>query len=225
MALNSINDVIQRISRGEIVIVVDDEDRENEGDFVMAAEFVTPEAVNFMITNGRGLVCMPCSPAMLVKLGINPMLTGDSVTVDTPFCVPIDHKGGTSGISAQDRALTVISCTKAEVKPEDFHRPGHIFPLRASEEGVLARRGHTEATIDLARLAGCTPIGMLCEILNADGTAARMDDLEIIAKQHDLAITSIELLAQYREQNISEMVDLESLASDTTVLQGATSNA
>lgn len=225
MALNPINDVVQRISLGEIVIVVDDEDRENEGDFVMAAEFVTPEAVNFMITHGRGLVCMPCSPTMLTKLGIDPMLTGDSVTVDTPFCVPIDHKGGTSGISAQDRARTVLSCTKDDVKPEDFHRPGHIFPLRASEEGVLARRGHTEATIDLARLAGCTPIGMLCEILNADGTAARMDDLEIIAKQHDLAITSIELLAQYREQNISSLVDLNTLESDTVVLQSATSNA
>ena len=175
----------------------------------MAGEFCTPEAVNFMITHGRGLVCMPCSPSMLTKLGIEPMLTGDSVTVDTPFCVPIDHKGGTSGISAQDRALTVSSCTKVDVKPEDFHRPGHIFPLRASEDGVLARRGHTEATIDLARLAGCAPVGMLCEILNEDGTAARMDDLEIIAEKHNLAITSIELLAQYRMEMDDNIIDLE----------------
>lgn len=225
MALNPINDVIERISRGEIVIVVDDEDRENEGDFVMAAEFCTPEAVNFMITHGRGLVCMPCSPAMLTKLGIEPMLTGDMVTVDTPFCVPIDHKGGTSGISAQDRALTVLSCTRDDVSPEDFHRPGHIFPLRASEDGVLARRGHTEATIDLARLAGCAPIGMLCEILNEDGTAARMDDLELIAKKHDLAITSIELLAQYREENDNKIIDLDSVKDAEQVLQGAASNA
>ncbi len=224
MELNPISDVIARISRGETVIVVDDEDRENEGDFVMAAEFCTPESVNFMITHGRGLVCMPCSPSMLEKLGIDPMLTGDTVTVDTPFCVPIDHKGGTSGISAQDRALTVISCTKDDVKPEDFHRPGHIFPLRASEDGVLARRGHTEATIDLARLAGCAPIGMLCEILNEDGTAARMDDLEIIAKEHDMAITSIELLAQYRMEMGSKIIDLENDASDERHLQSATSD-
>lgn len=215
MALNPINDVIERISRGEIVIVVDDEDRENEGDFVIAAEFVTPEAVNFMITHGRGLVCMPMSPSMLEKLGIEPMLTGDRVTVDTPFCIPIDHKGGTSGISAQDRALTVKACTSDDVKPEDFHRPGHIFPLRASEDGVLARRGHTEATIDLARLAGCAPIGMLCEILNEDGTAARMDDLELLAKKHDLAFTSIELLAQYLEEN----------NAGQSLLAGAASNA
>lgn len=216
MALNPISDVIERISRGEIVIVVDDEDRENEGDFVMAGEFVTPEAVNFMITHGRGLVCMPCSPAMLKKLGIDPMLTGDTVTVDTPFCVPIDHKGGTSGISAHDRALTVVSCTREDVQPQDFHRPGHIFPLRASEDGVLARRGHTEATIDLARLAGCASVGMLCEILNEDGSAARMDDLEKIAIEHDLAITSIELLAQYREENDGLTDGLTEKALQTT---------
>jgi len=224
MALNSISDVITRIGRGEIVIVVDDEDRENEGDFVMAAEYCTPEAVNFMITHGRGLVCMPCSPAMLIKLGIDPMLTGDTVTVDTPFCVPIDHKGGTSGISAQDRALTVLSATKDDIKPEDFHRPGHIFPLRASEDGVLARRGHTEATIDLARLAGCASIGMLCEILNADGTAARMDDLELIAKEHDMAITSIELLAQYRMEMDANVIDLENTPAGDRVLHSATSS-
>ncbi|MFN8016291.1 MAG: 3,4-dihydroxy-2-butanone-4-phosphate synthase [Acidimicrobiia bacterium] len=209
MALNSISDVIERIARGEIVIVVDDEDRENEGDFIMAAEFCTPESVNFMITHGRGLVCMPCSPSIIEKLELQPMLTGDMVTVDTPFCVPIDHKGGTSGISAQDRALTVSSCAKEDTKPEDFHRPGHIFPLRASEDGVLARRGHTEATIDLARLAGCAPIGMLCEILNTDGTAARMDSLEQIAKEHNLAITSIELLAQYRQEMAKSEINLD----------------
>lgn len=201
MALNSIDDVIERISRGEIVIVVDDEDRENEGDFVMAAEFCTPEAVNFMITHGRGLVCMPAAQEVLTRLGIGPMLASDVVTVDTPFCVPIDHIGGTSGISAHDRALTVLSCTKEETSTSDFHRPGHVFPLRPRPNGVLERRGHTEATVDLAKLAGCSPVGMLCEILNVDGTAARMDSLELIAKEHDLAITSIELLAQYRLEN------------------------
>jgi 3,4-dihydroxy 2-butanone 4-phosphate synthase/GTP cyclohydrolase II len=216
MALNSIDDVIERISRGEMVIVVDDEDRENEGDFIMAAEFCTPEAVNFMITHGRGLVCMPTTTEILGKLGIDPMLTGDTVTVDTPFCVPIDHKGGTSGISAHDRALTIQSCTREYTKPEDFHRPGHVFPLRARENGVLTRRGHTEAAVDLARLAGCAPVGMLCEILNVDGSAARMDSLELLAKEHDLAFTSIELLAQYREEH-DNFVDLETLESEVSM--------
>ena len=131
MELNSIDDVIKRLSDGEIIIVVDDEDRENEGDFVMIAEHVTAESVNFMITHGRGLVCMPMSNSEADRLKIEPMLTGDKVTVDTPFCIPIDHVQGTTGISAQDRALAILSCTKEETKSEDFHRPGHIFPLRA----------------------------------------------------------------------------------------------
>jgi 3,4-dihydroxy 2-butanone 4-phosphate synthase/GTP cyclohydrolase II len=173
-----------------------------------------------MITHGRGLVCMPTTKEVLGRLGIDPMLTGDLVTVDTPFCVPIDHKGGTSGISAQDRALTVLSCTKADTKPTDFHRPGHIFPLRASENGVLDRRGHTEATVDLARLAGCAPVGMLCEILNADGTAARMDSLEEIAREHNLAITSIELLAQYREQQ-DDIIVLDDVEAEQLVHSGS----
>lgn len=201
MELNSIDDVIKRLSSGEIVIVVDDEDRENEGDFIMVAEHVTPESVNFMITHGRGLVCLPMSNAHADKLEINPMLTGDKVTVDTPFCIPIDHIGGSTGISAQDRALTVVAATKDETVSSDFHRPGHVFPLRAREGGVLTRRGHTEATVDFAKLAGSKPVGMLCEILNTDGTPARMDDLEIIAKEHDLAFTSIELLVKYVEEN------------------------
>lgn len=199
MELNSIDDVIKRLSDGEIIIVVDDEDRENEGDFVMIAEHVTAESVNFMITHGRGLVCMPMSNSEADRLKIEPMLTGDKVTVDTPFCIPIDHVQGTTGISAQDRALAILSCTKEETKSEDFHRPGHIFPLRAQDGGVLTRRGHTEASVDFAKLAGSKEVGMLCEILNADGTPARMDDLEIIAKEHDLAFTSIELLAQHMQ--------------------------
>jgi len=219
MALNSIDDVIERMAKGEIVIVVDDEDRENEGDFIMAAEHCTPESVNFMITHGRGLVCMPAAEDVLNRLGIGPMISNDLVTVDTPFCVPIDHKGGTSGISAQDRALTILSCTKEETTIEDFHRPGHIFPLKPKPNGVLERRGHTEATVDLARLAGCAPVGMLCEILNEDGTAARMDSLEVLAEKHNLAITSIELLAQYRLEhddiNISLEEGAEKLLSET----------
>lgn len=223
MALNSIDDVIERIGRGEIVIVVDDEDRENEGDFVMAAEFCTPEAVNFMITHGRGLVCMPTNSETLERLGIDPMITGDKCTVDTPFCIPIDHKGGTSGISAADRSLTVQSCTNPETKADDFHRPGHIFPLRACDNGVLERRGHTEATVDLAVLAGCAPVGMLCEILNRDGTAARMDSLEKIAQEHNLAITSIELLAQYRAQQ-DNVISLDEATHKEPAFQGV-SNA
>lgn len=221
MALNSIDDVIERIGRGEIVIVVDDEDRENEGDFVMAAEFCTPEAVNFMITHGRGLVCMPTTQETLDRLGIKPMVTNDVATVDTPFCVPIDHKGGTSGISAGDRSLTVQSCTRQETTADDFHRPGHIFPLRAQEGGVLTRRGHTEATVDLAILSGCAPVGMLCEILNVDGSAARMDSLELIAQEHNLAITSIELLAQYLAEN--EIINLETVQENTMSLTASQS--
>lgn len=143
MALNSIDDVIERLSRGEIVIVVDDEDRENEGDFIMVAEHCTPESVNFMITHGRGLVCMPAEDHILTRLGIKPMVTGDQVTVDTPFCISIDHKSGSTGISAQDRALTVAACTREDTKPEDFFRPGHIFPLRPQPGGVL----HVVATL------------------------------------------------------------------------------
>ncbi len=214
MALDSIDNVLERISQGEMVIVVDDEDRENEGDFIMAAEFCTPEAVNFMITHGRGLVCMPTIQENLDRLGIKPMLIGDDVTVDTPFCVPIDHKGGTSGISAQDRCLTITACANDETKATDFHRPGHIFPLRARDNGVLERRGHTEATVDIAMMAGLKPVGMLCEILNTDGTAARMDDLEIIAKEHNLAFTSIELLAEYREKYDANIIDLEKIKAE-----------
>jgi len=200
VSLTSIDDALRRIRRGEMVLVVDDEDRENEGDLTIAAEWVTPEAVNFMMRWARGLVCMPCAPERLDKLEIGPMVAPDLAGCDTAFTVTIDHRDGGSGIGAADRALTIRKILDPASRPEHFVRPGHVFPLRARSEGVLERRGHTEAAVDLARLAGCAPVAVICEVLHDDGSPARLPYLELFAEEHRIALVSVAQLVEYREQ-------------------------
>jgi 3,4-dihydroxy 2-butanone 4-phosphate synthase / GTP cyclohydrolase II len=198
--LNTIEEAIEDIKNGKLIIVVDDEDRENEGDFLTAARNVTPEIINFMATHGRGLICAPIVEDLADKLELLPMVNSNTDVHKTAFTVSIDLTGHgcTTGISASDRAKTVQAIIDPETKPEDFTRPGHIFPLRARKGGVLRRAGHTEATIDLARFAGFEPAGVLVEILNEDGTMARMPQLMEIAKKFDMKIISIEDLIAYR---------------------------
>lgn len=200
MQLNTIEEAIEDIKNGKLIIVVDDEDRENEGDFLTAAANVTPEIINFMATHGRGLICAPIVEDLADKLELVPMVNSNTDVHKTAFTVSIDlvGHGCTTGISASDRAKTVQAIINPETRPEDFSRPGHIFPLRARKGGVLRRAGHTEATIDLARLAGFEPAGVLVEILNEDGTMARMPQLMEIAKKFDMKIISIEDLIAYR---------------------------
>lgn len=202
--LNTISEAIAAIRNGEFVIVVDDEDRENEGDFIAAAELITPEKINFMITNGRGLVCVPLTEERCDELELELQTQQNTSLHATPFTVSIDKiEGCTTGVSAADRAATIQWLTSPLAKPEDFARPGHIFPLRARNKGVLRRAGHTEATIDLARLAGLFPAGVLVEIMNEDGTMARMPELMKVAQQYKLKIISIKDLIAYRLQNES----------------------
>lgn len=185
-----------------MVIVADDEDRENEGDFIMAAEKITPEAINFMAKYGRGMICMPLTGERCMELDLDLMVGNNTALHNTAFTVTIDAiKGTTTGISAQDRALTIKLTTQPDTKPEDFARPGHIFPLRAADGGVLKRAGHTEASVDLPRLAGLYPAGVLCEIMNDDGTMARMPQLEEVAKRFDLKIITIRDLIEYRRRD------------------------
>ena len=184
---------------GKIIIVVDDEDRENEGDLLMAAEKVTPEAINFMATYGKGLICLPMTGKRLEELDLPAMVTKNSDSLETAFTVSIDARNGTTtGISAYDRALTIRVCLDPNTKPVDLNRPGHIFPLRAKEGGVLRRSGHTEAAVDLARMAGLYPSGVICEIMNDDGTMSRVPDLMEFAQKHDLKIITIADLIKYR---------------------------
>ena len=198
--LNTIEEALEDIKAGKIIIVVDDEDRENEGVFVTAARNVTPEIINFMSKHGRGLICAPLIEELCDKLELNLMVQNNTVLHQTPFTVSVDliGHGCTTGISAHDRAKTVQALINPETKPEDLGRPGHIFPLRARKEGVLRRTGHTEATIDIARLAGFEPAGVLVEIMNEDGTMARLPDLMETAAKHDLKIISIKDLIAYR---------------------------
>lgn len=198
--LNSIEEAIADIRAGKVIIVVDDEDRENEGDFICAAETVTPEVINFMATHGRGLICTPIEEKRADELGLDLMVNANTALHETAFTVSIDltGQGCTTGISAYDRATGIRHLTNPAAKPSDYARPGHIFPLRAKAGGVLRRTGHTEATVDLARLAGLYPAGVLVEILNADGTMARLPQLVEVAKQHDLKIISIDDLVAYR---------------------------
>jgi 3,4-dihydroxy-2-butanone 4-phosphate synthase len=196
--LTTIDDALRRIRRGEMVLVVDDEDRENEGDLTIAAEWVTPEAINFMLRWARGLVCMPCDSARLDELEIQSMVAPGSEGCDTAFTVSIDHRNAGSGIGAADRALTISKILDAEARPEHFVRPGHVFPLRAREGGVLERRGHTEAAVDLARLAGLAPVSVICEVLHDDGSPARLAYLELFAQEHRIAMISVDQLAEYR---------------------------
>jgi 3,4-dihydroxy 2-butanone 4-phosphate synthase/GTP cyclohydrolase II len=195
----AIEDAVAAIRRGEMVIVVDDEDRENEGDLTMAAEKVTPEAINFMAKHGRGLICLPMTGERLDKLEIPLMVTKNSTRFETAFCVPIEAKRGTStGISAADRAATVRAAINPRTKPSDLARPGHMFPLRARDGGVLVRAGQTEAAVDLSRIAGLTPAGVICEIMNDDGTMARVPALARFAKRHKLLMITIADLIRYR---------------------------
>lgn len=198
--LNTVEEALEEIKKGHIVIVVDDEDRENEGDFIAAAEYVTPEMINFMATHGRGLICTPLIEDRCDELELEPMVTNNTALHATPFTVSVDliGHGVTTGISASDRARTIKALLDPNTNPAELGKPGHIFPLRARRGGVLRRTGHTEAAIDLARLAGLSPAGVLVEIMNEDGTMARLPELREIARKFDLKIISIEDLVAYR---------------------------
>jgi 3,4-dihydroxy 2-butanone 4-phosphate synthase/GTP cyclohydrolase II len=192
----SVLEALRRIQRGEMVLVSDGPDREDEADLTMAAQWVTPEAIAFMLRHGRGLVCMPCDGDRLDRLGIGPMVS--DADCDTAFTVSIDHASVGSGISAADRSATIRAVLDPWAAPTDFVRPGHVFPLRARDGGVLVRTGHTEAAVDLASLAGLAPCAAICEVLNDDGTIARGPELERLAADHDLARVTIEDLVAYR---------------------------
>jgi 3,4-dihydroxy 2-butanone 4-phosphate synthase / GTP cyclohydrolase II len=212
--IDSIESAIEDIKKGKLVIVIDDEDRENEGDFITAAENATPEIINFMSTYGRGLICAPLSEALCQKFKLEPMVTDNTSLHATPFTVSIDLLGNgcTTGISASDRSKTVQALIQDDTLPEDFGRPGHIFPLRARKGGVIRRAGHTEATVDLSRLAGFKEAGVLVEIMNEDGTMARLPQLHEIAKKFDLKIITIKDLIAYRlskETLIKEEVSVQ----------------
>ena len=203
--LNTISEAIEDIKAGKVIIVVDDENRENEGDFLAAAEKVTPEMINFMATHGRGLICCPLTEKRCKKLNLNMMVGNNTDPMETAFTISVDlnGQGVTTGISASDRAKTVKALCDDNLKPHELNRPGHIFPLKAKEGGVLRRTGHTEAAIDFARLAGLKPAGVIVEIMNEDGTMARLPQLMEVAKSHDLKIVSIEDLVAYRMEHDS----------------------
>src|SRR5213595_2461304 len=203
-AISPITEIIAEIRAGRIVILVDDEDRENEGDLVFAAEFVSPDKINFLARHGRGLVCMPITEAHAARLGLRPMVEQNRSRHGTNFTVSIEAAEGIStGISAHDRALTVKVEAAPDARPEDIVQPGHIFPLIAQPGGVLVRAGHTEACCDLARLAGLTPAAVLCEIMRDDGAMARLPDLMLFAAEHQLKIGTIADLIEYRSRNES----------------------
>ena len=214
MEFNSIKEAIADIKAGKIVIVIDDENRENEGDFVAAAEMATPEMINFMATHGRGLICTPLLEERCEQLGLDLMIGKNTAAFETPFTVSVDliGHGCTTGISAQDRAKTITALTDLNIKPEEFGKPGHIFPLKARKGGVLRRAGHTEASIDLARLAGLYPAGVIVEILNEDGTMARTSELFKIAKKFNLKFITIKDLIEYRMKH-STLISEEALVN------------
>lgn len=209
--LNTIEEAIEDIRQGKVIIVVDDEDRENEGDFLAAAEKVTPEMINFMATHGRGLICAPLTESRCKELGLHVMVSNNTDPMETAFTVSVDLRGNgvTTGISASDRAKTILSLVDSNTKPHDLARPGHIFPLIAKQGGVLRRTGHTEAAIDFARLAGFKSAGVIVEIMNEDGTMARLPQLVKVAKKFDLKLVSIEALVAYRMQHDSLIVKKE----------------
>ncbi|MBW2063004.1 MAG: bifunctional 3,4-dihydroxy-2-butanone-4-phosphate synthase/GTP cyclohydrolase II [Deltaproteobacteria bacterium] len=202
MPLATIDEAIEDIRQGKIVILVDDEERENEGDLTMAAEKVTPEAINFMARYGRGLICLSLSPEKIEALDLRMMVPHNTSRFETAFTVSIEaRRGVTTGISAADRATTILTAVDEDAKPDDLVQPGHIFPLRAREGGVLVRTGQTEGSVDLARLAGLKPAGVICEVMNDDGTMARLPDLEIFSKEHGVKIVSIADLVAFRMKN------------------------
>ena len=202
MPLSTVDEAIDEIRAGKCVIVVDDEDRENEGDLIVAAEKVTPDIINFMATHGRGLICMPLEGKRLDELQVPMMVQRNSAPQGTAFAVSIEAKNGTTtGISASDRSATVLAMLDPNTRPDDISMPGHMFPLRARSGGVLERSGHTEAAVDLARLAGLYPAGVICEIMNEDGTMARFPELQVFGKKHDIRLLSIAQLIAYRRRS------------------------
>jgi 3,4-dihydroxy 2-butanone 4-phosphate synthase/GTP cyclohydrolase II len=196
---STIEVAVEAIRQGKIIICVDAEDRENEGDFICAAEKVTPETINFMITHGRGQLCMPILPEVSERLALQPMADSNTAPLGTNYTVPVDHHSTRTGITAAERALTIQALCDSTSLPSDFHQPGHLFPLVAKKGGVLRRAGHTEAAVDLARMAGLTPAGTICEILGVEGDRATRDELRDLAAKFDLPIVSIEQLINYRQ--------------------------
>ena len=209
--LNTIEEVIEDLKAGKPVIIVDDESRENEGDLVIAAEFATRESINFIIKEARGLLCTPMLERDLLRLGIPQMVEKNTDNHETAFTVSVDHVDTTTGISPEERAVTMQKLIDPNAKPEDFRRPGHVFPLRYKEGGVLVRQGHTEASIDLCKLAGLYPAAAICEITNDEGYMSRMDDLLAFSKKHNLKIASVEALIEYRKRHDK----LVSIAAET----------
>ena len=197
--LDSVEQALEDIRQGKIVMVIDDPDRENEGDFICAAEFATPENINFMATHGKGLICMPMDKSLCKQLGLKQMVEQNTDNHQTAFTVSIEAAEGVStGVSAADRVRTIRAAVAEGAKPADLHRPGHVFPLTARPGGVLERRGHTEATVDLMRLAGLKPCGVLCELTLPDGSMARLPDIVAFAVDHDMGVLSVEDLVAYR---------------------------
>lgn len=212
MTIAKIEDAIEAISRGEMVIVVDDEDRENEGDIIAASDSITPQQIAFMMNHARGLVCVAMPGERLDALDIPLMVSRNTESLKTAFTVSVDYiPGTTTGISAADRAKTVRALVSEDSRPEDFARPGHIFPLRANPQGVLGRTGHTEAAVDLCRLAGKYPSGTICEVANDDGTMARLPQLEVFAERHGLLVVTIKDLVAYLKGERSRLLDLRLL--------------
>ena len=200
-AFNTIEEALEDLRRGKIILVTDDEDRENEGDFICAAQFATTENINFMATHGKGLICMPMSEEYVEKLKLPQMVENNTDNHETAFTVSIDHLTTTTGISAVERSITALACVKKDAKPEDFRRPGHMFPLKAKKNGVLERNGHTEATVDLCRLAGLKECGLCCEIMREDGTMMRTEELSKLAQQYQMKFITIKDLHDYRKRN------------------------
>ncbi len=203
---NTIDEAIQDLKNGKVIIVCDDENRENEGDFIALAEQATPEIINFMVTHGRGLVCAPIKKAMAQRLELSPMVSKNTDSHETAFTVSVDHKLSTTGISAYERSATIQALINNESTASDFKRPGHVFPLIARDGGVLQRRGHTEAAVDLATLCGAKPAGVICEIMNEDGTMARVPQLNRIAEKFSISMVSIEDLVRYikkKQENLN----------------------
>ncbi len=211
MSFNTIEEALEDIRQGKMIVVVDDEDRENEGDLVMAAEMVTPEAINFMATYGRGLICAPMTSDRIHALKLEPMVSTNTDPHETAFTVSVDSVKSSTGISAFERAETVKILVDPNSKPTDLQRPGHIFPLKAREGGVLVRAGHTEGSVDIARLAGLQPAGVICEIMNEDGTMARVPDLILFVKKHNLKFITLKDLIAYRRQSEKLIERVESI--------------
>ena len=200
-AFNTIEEALEDLRRGKIILVTDDEDRENEGDFICAAQFATTENINFMATHGKGLICMPMSEEYVEKLKLPQMVENNTDNHETAFTVSIDHLTTTTGISAVERSITALACVKKDAKPEDFRRPGHMFPLKAKKNGVLERNGHNEATVDLCRLEGLKECGLCCEIMREDGTMMRTEELSKLAQQYQMKFITIKDLQDYRKRN------------------------